>query len=207
MLFVPYSDCPIRRTLQGGAQAGGRAVRTRTTAAAGLKLRTQGARAGKAAGAAAAAEAHRDHPAPPRGGASPRPRASPGQPGGQGRGAPPGAAAPGPGRARGDGAAAASSLTVVRHHGLALVQLLRGPQMVLDALELRRQRGQRRGRHGAGGGERRSAAIVPGAGAPRFRFRLGRRGWAGGGRGERPLLARRRRAGLSLRLSVCVWDP
>lgn len=57
------------------------------------------------------------------------------------------------GRARGPagrGSAAAASLTVIRHHRLSLVQLLRGSQMVLDALELRRQRGKRRGRHHGG---------------------------------------------------------
>lgn len=45
----------------------------------------------------------------------------------------------------GMGGAAPAALTVVRHHRLSLVQLLRGPQVVLDALELRRQRGERGG--------------------------------------------------------------
>lgn len=59
----------------------------------------------------------------------------------------------GPGRARLGGRP--PPLTVVRHHRLALVQLLRGSQMVLDALELRRQRGKHRGRHHAGGDAKR----------------------------------------------------
>lgn len=59
--------------------------------------------------------------------------------------------------------AATAALTVIRHHRLALVQLLRGPQMVLDALELRRQRGKRRGCHRA------ATTTTTGSGCSRFR--------------------------------------
>lgn len=68
------------------------------------------------------------------------------------------------------GGAAAASLTVVRHHRLALVQLLRGSQMVLDALELRRQRGKRRGRHRAGGDAQRQQRAADN-GSPSRRWR------------------------------------
>lgn len=86
-----------------------------------------------------------------------------------------GAGRDGPGRAgprlgARRGGAAAASLTVVRHHRLALVQLLRGSQMVLDALELRRQRGKRRGRHRAGGDAQRQQRAADN-GSPSRRWR------------------------------------
>lgn len=192
-----YQDGPIRTTLHGVVQAGGGAAGTRVRPPRGWN--SASTERGKA-GAAAATTPHRPEVGLPPAPASPRiPRAA--RPPGQGRSSPPGAAAVGPGGARRDGAAAASSLTVVRHHGLALVQLLRGPQMVLDALELRRQRGQRRGRHGAGGGGG-ARVSLPGLARAASASCSGAVGGRAAGRGERPLRARRRRAGLSVRPSV-----
>lgn len=97
--------------------------------------------------------------------------------------------------------AATAALTVIRHHRLALVQLLRGPQMVLDALELRRQRGKRRGCHRAatttttGSGSSRSRAWSRSLPLPARGVETRARGcWWRGSRKARPLLGGRRDA-------------
>lgn len=70
------------------------------------------------------------------------------------------------GKGQPQGAGGGRALTVVRHDGLPLIQLLPGAQVVLHALELRGQRGQGRGRHDAPGRTRRSSKKSKGNNSP-----------------------------------------